>query len=126
MKSVKPLFPLISIDQEMLERIQKFGKSGSPIGEIHIPGDWNKWGYSAKSPGCIRPLEETRLEEEGGYSITVNVSSGIHRFKLAIVRADPDADGMCPAEWIECPPEGVGKHFRRASKHGNWEIVIGR
>lgn len=117
-------FTINMLDSADLAKIRHLEDMDSPIGELHIAGDWNNWADSPERAGCVRPSEDTLLiSDDNVYSITVDLPRGIHQFKLVIIRAEPYDDGMCAAYWIDCPSDGIGE-FRLVKKRGNWEFTI--
>lgn len=95
-----------------------------PIGEVHLPGDWNNWGDSPEKAGHIRPKPETKMELSGDfYQLVVKgLSVGLHNFKPAIVINMPDKNGMAKARWLPYP--GSTYDFLTEGKHQNWCLKV--
>jgi hypothetical protein len=108
-----------------LEQIKDFVGIGN-IGKVYCPGDWNNWGDSMEKAGCIRPKPEMEMVLKGEYyELEVDLGIGLHRFKPAVVAAEADENGMAPAIWITCPPEGCEEYFQEKGDHfGNWTIKV--
>lgn len=94
------------------------------IGKVHLPGSWNNWGDSPEKAGCIRPKPETQMhQEDSNFIIDIDIPSGIHTCKPVVVMTEPDDNGMCRSEWIECTEKGQGE-FTREGHHANWRFVV--
>lgn len=96
------------------------------IGKVFIAGDWNNWGDSPEKAGCIRPDPKWEMKKENDlYTISLDLSIGLHGFKPVVIKTTQDKNGMVPVIWIAYPHENVlGYEPEEEDCPRNWLIKI--
>lgn len=129
-REVKKIKVKIRIPRKFIEpairQVLEFMDIGD-IGRVFLTGDWNDWGKSQKSAGCVVPASTTEMTLENGiyYVAEVELTRGLHGFKPVVIRAEADENGMAPCIWIACPENGTGEYWREPGDvHANWLLGV--